>query len=111
MPSDWNLSDLCPVLIKGYPTICANYRGISLLAIAYKVLTSILCQRLKPYAKALIGPLSVWLQTWQVHHRKDIHTTPNPGKRHENKSKHITFLLTSRQLSMASKGSRIYRNV
>ena len=42
MPSDWNLSALCPVLKKGDPTICANYRGISLLPFAYKVLTSAL---------------------------------------------------------------------
>ena len=34
-PSDWNLSALCPVLKKGDPTICANYRDISLLLIAY----------------------------------------------------------------------------
>ncbi|XP_037957054.1 uncharacterized protein LOC119686977 [Teleopsis dalmanni] len=36
MPSDWNLSSLCPVLKKGDPTICANYRGISLIPVAYK---------------------------------------------------------------------------
>ena len=56
MPSDWNLSTLCPVLKKGDPTICANYQGISLRPIAYKVLTSVLCQRLKLHAKALIEP-------------------------------------------------------
>ena len=37
MPSDWNLSALCAVLKNGDPTICANYRGISLLPIAYCV--------------------------------------------------------------------------
>ena len=56
MPSDWNLTALCSVLKKGDPMICANYRGINLLPIAYKVLTSILCERLKLHAKALIGP-------------------------------------------------------
>ena len=56
MPNDWNLSVLCPVLKKGDPTICANYRGISLLSIAYKVLTGVLCERLKPLVKTLIGP-------------------------------------------------------
>ena len=55
MPNDWNLSILCPVLKKGDPTICANYRGISLLPIAYKVLTGVLCERLKPLVKTLIG--------------------------------------------------------
>ena len=28
MPSDWNLSALCPVLKKGDPAICANYERI-----------------------------------------------------------------------------------
>ena len=35
MPSDWSLSLLCPVLKKGDATICSNYRGLSLLTIAY----------------------------------------------------------------------------
>jgi len=56
MPDDWSLSILCPVLKKGDATIRANYRGISLLAIAYKVLSSVVCERLKPYAESLIGP-------------------------------------------------------
>ncbi|XP_054086050.1 putative uncharacterized transposon-derived protein F52C9.6 isoform X2 [Zeugodacus cucurbitae] len=56
MPDDWNLSVLCPIHKKGDPTICANYRGISLLNIAYKVLSSVLCERLKPTVNELIGP-------------------------------------------------------
>ena len=30
MPSDWNLSVLCPVLKKGDHTICPNYRRIKI---------------------------------------------------------------------------------
>ena len=56
MPADWNLSVLCPIHKKGDPAICANYRGISLLNIAYKVLASVLCERLKPTVNQLIGP-------------------------------------------------------
>ena len=56
MPSDWNLSVLCPIHKKGDPTVRANYRGISLLNIAYKVLSSVLCEKLKPIVKKLIGP-------------------------------------------------------
>jgi len=55
MPSDWSLSVLCPVLKKGDATNCANYRGISLLSIAYKILSSVLCERLKPFVNKLIG--------------------------------------------------------
>ena len=53
MPRDWIICALCPILKKEDITICANYRGISL---SYKLLTSVLCDRLKPHAKALIGP-------------------------------------------------------
>ena len=56
MPDDWNLSVLCPVLKKGDPSVCSNYRGISLLPISYKVLSSVLCERLKPVLSNLIGP-------------------------------------------------------
>ena len=56
MPSDWNLSILCPIHKKGDPTICTNYRGISLLNISYKVLSSVMCERLKPIVNKLIGP-------------------------------------------------------
>ncbi|XP_043064387.1 uncharacterized protein LOC122320288 [Drosophila ficusphila] len=55
MPNDWNLSVLCPVLKKGDPTICTNYRGISLIAISYKIPSSVICERLKPYTSTLIG--------------------------------------------------------
>ena len=56
MPSDWNLSILCPIHKKGDPTIRANYRGISLLNLSYKVLSSVICERLKPIVNQLIGP-------------------------------------------------------
>ncbi|XP_043064519.1 uncharacterized protein LOC122320475 [Drosophila ficusphila] len=56
MPNDWNLSLICPILKKGDATQRTNYRGISLLPVAYKVLTSVLCEKLKPHAEALIGP-------------------------------------------------------
>lgn len=56
MPSDWNLSILCSIHKKGDPTICTNYRGISLLNISYKVLSSVICERLKPIVNRLIGP-------------------------------------------------------
>ena len=55
MPSDWSLSWLCPVLKKDDATICSNYHGISLLTIAYKILSSFLCERLKPFVNKLIG--------------------------------------------------------
>ena len=55
MPSDWSLSLLCPLLKKGDATICSNYRGISLLTIAYRILPRVLCERLKPFVNKVIG--------------------------------------------------------
>ena len=56
MPDDWNLSVLCHVFKKGDPNVCGNYSGISLLPIAYKVLSRVMCERLKPIVADLIGP-------------------------------------------------------
>ena len=52
MPSDWSL---CKVLKKGDASICSNYRGISLLTIAYRILSSVLCERLTTFFNKLIG--------------------------------------------------------
>ena len=41
---------------KGDPTVRTNFRGICLLNIAYKVLSSVICERLKPIVNQLIGP-------------------------------------------------------
>ena len=35
--------------------LCSNYRGISLINIGYKILSTILCERLKPYCNRQIG--------------------------------------------------------
>ena len=55
LPSDWSLTLLYTVLTKGDVTICSNYRGISLLTIAYRILPCVLCERLKPFVNKLIG--------------------------------------------------------
>ena len=46
---------LCPVLKKGDAIICSNYRGISLLTIAHRFLSSVLCESLKKFVYKLIG--------------------------------------------------------
>jgi sorting nexin-29 len=55
LPEEWNCGIICPLHKKGDPMNCANYRGITLLNIAYKILSNILCNRLKKYAEELIG--------------------------------------------------------
>lgn len=56
MPSDWNLSVLYSVLKNCDLMICANYWQFSLIVISYTVLSSVICERLKPHANKLFGP-------------------------------------------------------
>ncbi|CAD7015162.1 unnamed protein product [Ceratitis capitata] len=56
MRDDWKLNVHCPIHKNGGHTACANYRGISLLDIAYEVLSSELCEIPKPTCNKLIGP-------------------------------------------------------
>lgn len=56
MPEEWNVSIICPIHKKGDRKDCNNYRGISLLNIAYKIFASIMCERLKPHVIRIIGP-------------------------------------------------------
>ena len=51
----WNNSWINPIHKKGEKTLCSNYRGISILNVAYKIFSTILCERLKPYLNNIIG--------------------------------------------------------
>jgi hypothetical protein len=55
IPENWNWSIICPIHKKGDVTICSNYRGISLLCVAYKIFSNILFNRLMPYVETTIG--------------------------------------------------------
>jgi hypothetical protein len=48
LPQQWKESIIVPIYKKGYKTDCNNYRGISLLSAAYKILSNILLARLTP---------------------------------------------------------------
>ena len=48
LPPEWNKSVICPILKKGDVKVCSNYRGISIFNTSYKILSIILCERLKP---------------------------------------------------------------
>jgi hypothetical protein len=55
LPQQWKLPIIVPIHKKVYKTDCNNYRGISLLSTAYKILSNILLTRLTPYGSEIIG--------------------------------------------------------
>jgi hypothetical protein len=55
LPDQWKESIVVPDYKKGDKTDCSNYRGISLLSAAYKVLSNILLSRLTPCTQEIIG--------------------------------------------------------
>jgi hypothetical protein len=54
LPQQWKESIIIPIHKKGDTTDCNNYRGISLLSTAYKILSDILLARLNPYVNEFI---------------------------------------------------------
>ena len=54
-PHEWNFRIICPILKKGDPMACSNYRGILLLNTAYKILSYILYVHLSEYTERIIG--------------------------------------------------------
>jgi len=55
LPYEWKFRIICPILKKGDPMACSNYRGILLLNIAYKIPSYILYVRLSEYTERIIG--------------------------------------------------------
>ena len=55
LPHEGNFGIICPILKKGDPMACSNYRGILLLNIAYKILSCILYVHLSEYTERITG--------------------------------------------------------
>jgi hypothetical protein len=55
LPQQWKESIIVPIYKKGDKTDCNNYRGISLLSTAYKILSNIFLAWLTPYVNEIIG--------------------------------------------------------
>ena len=55
LPDQWKEALIVPLFKKGDRKECGNYRGISLLVTAYKVLSNILLQRLLPLSEEVLG--------------------------------------------------------
>ena len=55
MPHEWNKSIICPIYKKGEKSEHSNYRGISLLNTAYKILATAINNILKTCAEDLLS--------------------------------------------------------
>jgi len=55
LPEEWEESIILPTYKKGDKTVCNNFKGISILATTYKILSNILLSRLIPYAGEIIS--------------------------------------------------------
>ena len=59
LPPDLKNANIVTIFKKGDKSVCGNYRGISLLSIAGKILARILLNRLLPIAEEVV---TMWLQ-------------------------------------------------
>jgi len=55
LPLEWRSAIICLIYKKGDRLECRNYRGISLLCTAYKILSKIIFNRMVPYAERVLG--------------------------------------------------------
>ena len=55
IPDDWKVGLIVPLFKKGDKVKCENCRGITLLNVACKVLSSIILERLKQYSEETLG--------------------------------------------------------
>ncbi|GFG34034.1 hypothetical protein Cfor_04888, partial [Coptotermes formosanus] len=55
MPDDWKVGLIVPLFKKGDKMRCENYRAIRLLNVVYKILSSIILERLKQYSEEVLG--------------------------------------------------------
>jgi len=51
LPEIWNTSLICPIHKKNDPQDCKNYRGITLINVAYKILAYCIPDRIKPLSE------------------------------------------------------------
>jgi sorting nexin-29 len=55
MPDDWKVGLIVPLFKKGDKMRCNNYRGITLLNVPYKILSSIILERLREYSEEILA--------------------------------------------------------
>jgi len=55
MPDNWKVGLIIPLFKKGDKMKGENYRGITVLNVTYKILSSIILERLKEYSEEILG--------------------------------------------------------
>ena len=55
MPEEWEEGIYLPLHKRDDKLVCDNYRGLCLLNVGYKILSSLLCRRLLPYYMRIVG--------------------------------------------------------
>ncbi|XP_055626490.1 LINE-1 retrotransposable element ORF2 protein isoform X1 [Toxorhynchites rutilus septentrionalis] len=55
LPEEWKDGVICPIYKKGDKLDCGNYRAITILNCAYKILSQILFRRLSPIVSRFVG--------------------------------------------------------
>jgi hypothetical protein len=55
MSDDWKVGLIVPLFKKGDKMKCENCRRITLLNVPYKILSSIILERLKEYSEEILG--------------------------------------------------------
>lgn len=58
-PEDWNFTQLCLLPKKPNPNVMTDLHPISLCSVAYKIVSKVLCTRLKRILPFLVSPTQV----------------------------------------------------
>jgi hypothetical protein len=74
---EWYLSIVCLIHKKCDVMVCSNYRGISLLCIAYKIFSNILFNKTLSLCRGHNWRLSMWNSPRRINLQSDLHYTPN----------------------------------